>query len=82
MSETATTANEVQAYFDMCKAYWERLGNPSAVATCKAFWWDCVEVWNMDKSWNDEKKAFAKAFRGYVPGNPIPDESVVEAGDC
>ena len=60
-------------YFQTCKEYWLRKGDPVSVATSKAFWWDCVEVWNADKSWNTEKEQFAYEFRGYKPGDPVPD---------
>lgn len=50
-------------------------------ATCKAFWWDCVEIWNMS-GWNQAKESFALAFRGYRPGDPIPEFCCVEQGNA
>lgn len=82
MANRNTTYEEVQEYFDTCKAYWMRIGNTEGVATCKAFWWDCVEVWNMDDSWNEDKEKFARDFRGYRKGDPVPDAAVVEEGGC
>ena len=76
-----TTAEGVREYFETCKAFWIRQGNPEGVATSKAFWWDCVEVWNADNKWNEAKKAFAKAFRNYEPFAPVPDETKVERGE-
>ena len=76
-----STAEGVQKYFKMCKRYWTDRGASDGIATSKAFWWDCVEVWNADNSWNDAKIAFALAFRGYHVGDPIPAEEKVEKGE-
>ncbi len=67
---------ETAKYFNTCKEYWMRNGDSESVAASKAFWWDCVEVWNADNSWNDEKRKFANDFRGYTPGDPVPDVEI------
>ena len=71
---------EIEKYFDVCRDYWVRNGDSKGVATSKAFWWDCVEVWNSDNSWNEDKRKFAKVWRGYVQGSPVPDAKFVEMG--
>ena len=76
-----TTYEGVKEFFDQCKAYWMRNGDTEGVATAKAFWWDCVECFNFDKSWNDAKRKFAMEFRAYVPGNPVPEPELVEKGE-
>ena len=76
------TPEEIRQYFDACRAYWIRHGDTPGVATCKAFWWDCVEVWNIDSSWDQAKETFALAFRGYRPGNPVPESCCVESGNA
>lgn len=73
------TFDEVVEFFDACKAYWMRNGDPEPVATSKAFWWDCVECWNFDDSWNDAKRDLAEMF-GYKQGDPVPDADIVERG--
>ena len=73
---------DVRQYFDMCKRYWMSTGDSEGVATSKAFWWDCIEVWNADDSWNEEKEKFALEFRNYHKGDPIPEESLIEKGGC
>ena len=74
------TIDQVVAFFDACKAYWMRNGDPEHVATSKAFWWDCVECWNFDRSWNDAKRDLASMF-GYREGDPVPGPEVVERGE-
>ena len=74
-----TTFNECVEFFDACKAYWMRQGDSERVATSKAFWWDCVECWNFDKSWNDAKRDLAAMF-GYTQGDPVPDPELVSKG--
>lgn len=74
------TYEDVLKYFNSCKTYYMRNGDSEGVATSKAFWWDCVEVFNFDKSWNDAKRKFAKEFRNYCPGDPVPDAKFVEKG--
>lgn len=76
-----STPEEVRQYFETCRAYWLRQGDRPAVATCKAFWWDCVEIWNMS-GWNPAKESFAWSWRGYRPGGPIPEPSNVETGNA
>ena len=75
-----TTYEGVQEFFEQCKAYWIRQGDSEEVATSKAFWWDMVECFNFDKSWNDAKRKFAEEFRGYHPGDPEPTEEQVLVG--
>ena len=74
------TYEGVQKYFNDCKDYWIRHGEREGVATSKAFWFDCVEIFNALQSWNDAKRKFAKDFRGYEPGDPVPDAKKVEEG--
>lgn len=76
-----STPEEVQQYFDACRAYWVRNGDSAGVATCKAFWWDCVEIWNLS-GWNQARESFALAFRGYRPGDPVPESRCVEQGNA
>lgn len=76
------TLEEVEEYYRSCFAYWTRRGDPSSVAACKAFWWDCVEVWTAAASWNPAKESFAMQRRGYTPGAPVPEASRVEAGNA
>jgi hypothetical protein len=81
MAKLTDTYEGVQTFFDQCKAYWMRNGDPEGVATSKALWWDLVECFNFDNSWNEAKKQFVKDFRGYVPGNPVPEAKLVEKGE-
>ena len=70
-------------YFEACKAYWMRCGDSEGVATTKALWWDCVEVWNADRSWNDEKVKLVKQYRPwYEPYGPVPESSRVAEGNA
>lgn len=70
----------LKEYFDACVNYWMRNGDSKGVATVKAIWWDCVEVWNADKSWNEEKVAFINRYRSYKPYDPVPEAVMVEEG--
>ena len=79
MARVVTLA-DCERFFNECKAYWIRQGDSPAVATSKAFWWDMVECFNFDNSWNDAKKEFAMKFRGYKVGNPVPSAEFVEGG--
>lgn len=74
-----TTYDDCLQFFNQCKNYWKRNGDPDYIASCKAFWWDCVECWNFDKSWNDAKREFAQ-IHGYSEGQPVPDASIIERG--
>lgn len=76
-----STPEEVRQYFETCRAYWFRQGDSPAVAACKAFWWDCVEIWNLS-GWNQAKESFALSWRGYRPGSPVPEASRVETGNA
>ena len=73
------TYEEVNAFYETCKAYWLRQGDAPHVASAKAFWWDCVECWNFDRSWNDAKREFALIFN-YHQGDPVPAADLVERG--
>ena len=74
-----TTFDQVADFYSNCKAYWIRQGDPEHVASAKAFWWDCVECWNFDHSWNEAKRDFAEMF-GYKEGDPVPSADLVERG--
>lgn len=76
------TYQDCERFLKECKAYWMSKGDSEKVSEAKAFWWDMIEGWNFDKSWNAEKERFAMDFRGYKRGDPIPDESVVWKGEC
>ena len=54
-------------YFDQCKAFWMRNGDSEEDASYKALWWDCKEVWDIDKSWNPEKEVFFMAMSMDIP---------------
>lgn len=71
---------ELRDYFKLCKKYWMSRGDREGVATSKAFWWDMVELYTVTNTWTPVKAQFAMEFRGYVPGNPIPDAKMVEKG--
>lgn len=74
-----STYDQVTAFFDACRSYWMRQGDADYVASSKAFWWDCVECWNFDKSWNDAKREFASIFN-YKEGDPVPAPDIVARG--
>ena len=76
------TIEAVTEYFNTCRAYWERNGDPPSIAFCKALWWDCVEVFNSANSWNPAKIQFVNQYRPYKPGAPIPEVSSVTSGKC
>lgn len=76
-----TTFDQVADYFATCKDFWLRQGDSERVATAKAFYWDCVEVWNFDHSWNDAKRDMAAMF-GYTEGDPVPAPELVVKGLC
>lgn len=76
------TIREIEQYFETCKRYWMRQNIPEGVATVRALWWDCVEVWNADKSWTKEKEEFVRRYRQYTPYDPIPDEEHVREGNA
>lgn len=75
------TIEEVKAFFEQCKAFWMRQGDSEGVATCKAFWWDIVQISNQ-YGWTPAKEQFALEFRGYRRGDPEPAASAVERGAC
>lgn len=74
-----TTFDQVTDFYATCRDYWMRQGDSERVASAKAFYWDCVETWNFDKSWNDAKRDVAAMF-GYKEGDPVPDPDLVANG--
>lgn len=72
----------IQDYFNACVSFWMSRGDSKGIATIKALWWDCVEVWNADKSWNDEKIVFVNQYRKYKPYGPIPEAECTAAGNA
>ena len=82
MASKFTTVSEVETFFNECKNFWLRLGNSEAVATCKAFWYDLVEVSNEFDAWGPAKEQFAYDFAGYKPGDRMPDDTEIESGNC
>ena len=43
--------DKIKEYFNSCVNYWMSTGVSKWVATCRVIWWDCVDVWNTEKSW-------------------------------
>ena len=74
--------NKIEEYFNTCVNYWERQGFSKGVATIRALWWDCVEIWNADHSWNDEKIEFVNKWRRYKPYDAIPEADRVAEGNA
>ncbi len=74
--------NKTETYFQQCKSYWMRNGDPEGIATIKALWWDCAEVWNASKSWDEEKINFFKKWRNYKPYSAIPEEKCIMEGNA
>lgn len=72
----------IKLYFESCKQYWINSGDSQGVATVKALWWDCVDVWNADKSWNEDKIAFVNQYRKYKPYDPIPETNMIMVGNA
>ncbi len=72
----------IEEYFGTCVAYWMSTGVSEGVATCRAIWWDCVEVWNADKSWTEDKITFINRYRKYKPYDPVPETEMVEEGNA
>ena len=72
----------IQNYFNSCVDYWMSKGDSIDAAIAKAIWWDCVEVWNADKSWTDEKVVFINQWRKYEPYGPVPEAKRVEEGNA
>ena len=80
-AQTLRELEKAQEFFEACRAFWTRQGDRPDVAFCKAFWWDCVECWNFDKSWNAGKRAFVEMYRSwYSPYAQTPAEKIVAAG--
>ena len=76
------TIEEVRGFFEQCKTFWLRQGNSETIATCKAFWWDIVQVSNEFNLWTPGKIQFANEFCGYKSGDVEPTSEEVEAGTC
>lgn len=76
------TMKEIETYFDSCVNYWMSTGVSKGVATVRAIWWDCVEVWNIDKSWDENKIIFINKYRTYEPYSAIPEEDRVREGNA
>lgn len=72
--------DKIREYFDLCVNYWVSTGISKECATIRALWWDCAEVWNADKSWDDDKVKFFNSYRKYTPYGPIPEETMVSEG--
>lgn len=72
----------IENYFGTCVAYWMSTGVSKGVATVRTIWWDCVEVWNADKSWTEEKVKFINRYRKYKPYDAIPDEEYIAEGNA
>lgn len=72
----------IEKYFKICVNYWMSLGLSKGAATVRAIWWDCIEVWNADKSWTDEKVEFVNRYRKYRPYDPVPESRCVEEGNA
>lgn len=70
----------IKMYFEACVNYYLSRGDSKEVAVAKAFWWDCVEVWNIDKSWDPDRIAFVNQFVHYEPYTEIPSEEEIENG--
>lgn len=73
---------EIEKFFNDCVNFWMRNGCTKGVATVRAIWWDCVECWNIDKSWDENKIKFINRYRRYNPYDPVPDEKSVESGNA
>lgn len=54
--------------------YWERCGDPEETALAKAFYWDYLEVWDFDHSWDDEKKIWVRFFILMFPNCKKPED--------
>ncbi len=74
------TTEEIKEYYEECVKFWIRQGDCKAVAMAKALWWDCIEIWNATKSWNDDKVNFVNQYRKYTPYDPIPEGIAIEKG--
>ena len=73
----------IKAYFDGCVKYWMEMHHLNKdAAIVRVIWWDCVEVWNADKSWDDDKIAFINQYRKYKPYDPIPKEKCIKEGNA
>ena len=72
----------IENYFGTCVAYWMSTGLSEGAATARAVWWDCVEVWNADKSWTEDKIVFINRYRKYKPYDPVPGKNMVEEGNA
>ena len=82
MESNLKTIEEVKAFFEQCKSFWMRQGDSEGVASCKAFWWDIVEISDEFDAWSPAKEQFAREFRGYKRGDPEPAAHDIECGAC
>ena len=57
----------VEDYFEMCKRYWIVMKCDEAEASYRALWWDCKEVWDYYKTWNEESKKFFEDMKAKFP---------------
>ena len=78
----AREMQRIDDYFNSCVDFWVRQGFSKGVATVRALWWDCVEIWNFDESWNDEKIEFINKWRQYKPYGPVPEIDRVAEGNA
>ena len=53
---------DVENYFFACLDFWRRKGYEDHEAFVRTLCYDCVEVWNYDKSWNDAKLEFVRRY--------------------
>lgn len=79
-----TDFSRILDYFDTCIEYWERKGESRLLAIAHTIWYDCIEVWNIDNSWTDEKLRFVRLFYPhYQPGDTTdsPDALLLDELD-
>lgn len=74
--------DNIKNYFDSCVSFWMSTGLSKGAATVRAIWWDCVDVWNFDKSWTEDKVKFINQYRKYKPYDPVPEAKRVEEGNA
>ena len=58
-------------FFDTCKQYWINNGYDENEAAYRALWWDCKDSWDIDKSWNEEKKVFFEFMKMDIPEREV-----------
>lgn len=63
----------IEDYFGTCIAYWLSRGLTKKDAIKRAFWWDCVEMWNENDAWTETKVQFVRRYtKKYNPHDEIP----------